>query len=94
MRKTPLYTFFFVITLVSILTLLQIIVSNSIATGGAVVGQIRTEIAQVKKENGILREEIYQDASLTHVASAAAQMGIVEKSDELVLTAPLPLALK
>lgn len=69
------------------LAVLQITTSNMLSTDGIDLGNMQSRLAQLKKENTLLREKIYTVGSLTHVASVAAGLGFVpEKSAEFIPT--------
>ena len=75
-------------------SIVQISVSNSLITEGITLSRIQAQIAQVKKTNILLAENLYTTASYTHIASQAASLGFVEAKSPVYLTDPMPLAIK
>lgn len=94
--KHFLYFFVGVLTIVLLVvsTLVQISVSNSLTTEGIRLAKIQDEIDATKKENMLLAEKVYTDASYTHIASQAATAGFVEGNASIYISNPGPLALK
>jgi cell division protein FtsL len=76
------------------LSLVQVVVANSISTTGIEIGKIDKELATYKKKNAVLHEQVLIASSLTHVASVAATMGFNEAKTQLVVETPLPLAVR
>lgn len=75
-------------------TILQIIISNSLSTKGIALSGIEAEIDSYKKENMQLNEKILFSSSLTHVASAAAAMGFSPEKDVVDISGVVPIAIK
>lgn len=90
MRKTKRF-FSIILIIIVFLSIVQVVVSNHIATTGVILSQLTEEIDTYKKQNTILREEILSSSSLLHIASEAAKLGFVQAESEFVLTSP-PLA--
>ena len=91
MRKTRI----FIITIISIIVILsvvQVIVANSIATHGVEIANMQNEIKKIKRENFVIKEKILQKSSLTEIASKAGQLGFVRGNKNIYLSTPLPLA--
>lgn len=83
-----------VILVVVILSITQVIVSNSLSTTGFELGKIQDEMKRYQTENALLSERLLTESSLTHISSTAAQLGFVEAKNQVYLGTPLPLALK
>lgn len=86
----------FLISLISIVTILavvQITASNFLATDGIDLASIKNQIAALKKENLILKQQIYTLSSLTEVASKAAILGFVPENNIVFLNKPQSLAI-
>lgn len=83
-----------IVSLILLLSIVQIVVSNRLSTTGIVVDKIEKEAALYQKENAILREKIYVASSYTMIASHAAELGFTDTTTDIVLTSPLPVALK
>lgn len=91
MRRTV--RFFSVILIVIVfLSIVQVVVSNRIATTGVTLSKLSEEVGAYRKQNAILREEILFSSSLMHIASEAANLGFVQAESEFVLTSLPPLA--
>lgn len=74
------------------LSLVQVVVANSISTTGIELGKIESEIAAYKKKNAVLHEQVLISSSLTNIASEASRLGFEESKSQLVVESPLPIA--
>ncbi len=74
------------------LSLVQVVVANSISTTGIELGKIENEIAAYKKKNAVLHEQVLISSSLTNIASEASRLGFEESKSQLVVESPLPIA--
>jgi hypothetical protein len=74
------------------LSIMQVVVANSIATHGIELAHMQSEIKKIKRENFVIREKILQKSSLTEIASRAGELGFVRSTKNVYLSAPLPLA--
>lgn len=74
------------------LSLVQVVVANSISTTGIELGKMEKEIAVYKKKNAVLHEQVLISSSLTQIASKAGEMGFEESKTQLVVESPLPIA--
>lgn len=90
--KKPLVFIGFNIIIIVALSLVQVIVSTSIATTGAELGKLQEDISVLKKKNAILHEQVLVESSLTHIASEAAEMGFEDADSPLVFSDETPLA--
>lgn len=77
-----------------VLTIVRIVVANSISTSGVELGKINENVNSYKLENYILSEKLLEQSSLSAIASEAAKLGFADTSDSFVLNNPLPIALK
>ncbi|MCL5438486.1 MAG: hypothetical protein M1268_00675 [Patescibacteria group bacterium] len=93
MKKTFYFIGFIVFTII-ILSILQIAISNSLSTKGIVLEKINREIDGYKKENFFLREKLLLATSYTVIASEASIAGFTKEKSQVVLTSPLPLAIR
>lgn len=89
-----IYFIFFLTFVIFTLTIVQIVVSNSLSTSGISLANVNREINQYKKENTFLRERLLEASSLTNIEKKALTMGFGREGTEFVIVAPLPLALK
>ena len=90
--KKPLILIGFNIVVILFLSLVQVVVANSISTTGIELEKMHEEIAVLQKKNALLHEEVLVASSLTNIASKAAELGFSEEKSPLVLSSPLPLA--
>lgn len=93
MRKPKLFITS-IILIIIFLSVVQVVVSSSLSTTGATLGKLQKEINTYKKENTELKEKLLMVSSLTNVASQAAELGFIEEKTFVLLSAPLPLAVK
>jgi cell division protein FtsL len=77
-----------------VLSLVRVVITNAISTNGIDLVRIQEQIDQYKKDNSLLHEQVLALSSLTHVASVAGELGFVTSKTQLVISEPLPLALK
>ena len=85
--KTIKYIITTLVLTIAVLVVVQVSASNMLSTDGIDLGRMQYEIAEVKKENTLLKEKIYTQASLNTVASQAATLGFIpEKSPEYIKT--------
>ncbi|HLD01886.1 MAG TPA: hypothetical protein VJC10_03325 [Patescibacteria group bacterium] len=90
MKRISVIILFFIIIVLSVV---QVVVANSISTTGIILSKLHKEIATYEKENGKLKDEILTQSSYTRIASIAGELGYVEAKSPVSLSAPLPLAL-
>ena len=89
MKKTLFLLLLFIVLGLSIL---HIIVSNRLSTAGVELDTVQKQLTFYRKQNLILQEDVLDNSSLFHIASAAATMGFVNEKSHVYLSAPLPLA--
>lgn len=75
------------------LLLTRIILSSTFSVDGIAIASQKTEIADLDRENMLLREKIYTAAAYTTIASDAATMGFVEEKSEISLGSTASFAL-
>ncbi len=90
--KKPLLFIGFNFIVITILSLIQVVVSNNISTTGIELGKLQDEISLLKKQNIVLREQVLISSSLTNIASRASEMGFKDSSSPLVISRNTPLA--
>lgn len=93
MKKPKLFILFLIFIVVS-LSIVQVAVSNMLATSGLFLDRLNTEIEYYEMENSKLFEKLLLKSSLTEVASEAANVGFVGRKSQIVLTNQPPIALK
>jgi cell division protein FtsL len=76
------------------LSLVQIVFSSAFATDGIELTKLQSTQTTLEKENSLLKEKVYETASLTVIADEAKKMGYTEATkSRMVLSDPLPIAL-
>jgi cell division protein FtsL len=89
MKKT---FFILLIGIIICLSCFHVIVSNMLSTAGVELDDLQKKVTLYRKQNLLLREDMLENSSLYHVASAAASMGFVSEKSHVYFSAPLPLA--
>jgi len=92
--KKPIVLLIFLFLIILGLALVQIGLSNKIATTGEQLTALQNEIDVYKKENTILNQKLLSASSLTTIAAKAKKLGFVDDNTQIDLSAPLPLALR
>lgn len=92
--KKPVFFVLFIIGAVFILSVVQIVVSNSLSTKGVSLGKLEDETNLYKKENALLKEKLLLVSSYTRIASEAGMLGFVRHQGQVYLASPLPLAFR
>lgn len=75
------------------LVIFRVILSSSFAIDGITLDRLHIQLAQLQKENMLLKEKIYTASSLTMIASDAAQMGFVEEKTSIAISNVSSLAI-
>jgi len=81
-----------IIGIVIFLSLVQLVISHSLATTGEKVRQLELKATQLEKENAVLTEEINKTGSLSRIAKEAEKLGLVKATQVLHLTPEIPVA--
>ncbi len=92
--KKPISFITFLTSTILILSVIQVVVSNRLSTTGAALGNLQDEILQYKTQNAFLSEKFLSISSFEYIASKAAELGFAQEKSSVVLTYPLPLAVK
>lgn len=92
--KKSLFFINFIIFVIITLSVIQVIVSNSLSTKGVLLSQLEDEIRIYKKENSLIREKVLVMSSFTNIASKAGELGFAEDKSQIVLTPTLLLAVR
>ena len=74
--------------------MVRVTVENSISTTGIELMKLQEEVAAYKKDNALLQEKYLANSSLINIAAKARKKGFVDSTNQVYLSAPLPLALK
>ena len=92
--KKPLFIIGFLGCITLVLLLARITLENNFSTTGITLVALQNEISTLKHDNEKLEVKYLQAASFTTIAAKAKKLGYVPVSDEVDLTAPVPLALR
>lgn len=90
--KKPIAFILFLSCIIGLLTVVQVIVSNRLATSGVTLAKAQEELRDYKKENALLQQTYLEQAALTTVASQAAELGFKAGTAQVYLHIPVPLA--
>lgn len=82
----------FIIAIVVVLSVIQVVVSNSLSTTGIELAKIQKEQEAYDKKNSLLREKLLLASSYTQISSRAGTLGFVEEKSRYFVSAPLPIA--
>lgn len=75
-----------------VLELVNISLTNRMATDSIEASQLKKELAVVVQENNVIRAKVYELASYDSVASRAAEFGFKEAVDTISLDTPVQVA--
>lgn len=92
--KKPALLITILISIIAVLSIVRIFISNNIATSGIVLSRISEQVEKYKLENSILSEKLYNLSALTNVSEKAYHLGYREEKTALVLIQKQPIALK
>ena len=92
--KKPFFFIGFMSLTIICLSIVQVIISNSLSTTGLDLAKIERELHTYQRENDTFRQKVLITSSLTQIASVAGELGFTSKKSEIFLTTPLPLAVK
>lgn len=68
-----------------ILSVIQISISNMLSTGGIHLSELQQKVAYYQRENAMLREKIYSQASLTAISEKAEKEGFAPQGKQTAL---------
>lgn len=92
--RRPLVFLFFLFSIIMLLSVVQVVVSNRLSTTGLELAKMQEEMKLYKNENALLSERLLEASSLTQIASKAAELGFVEARSLIVVSAHVPIAAK
>ena len=90
--KKPILVILFIFSVIIGLSLVQISLSNQISTAGAELAHLEKEVAEYKRKNIILKEQVLEASSLLTLSKKAEKQGFVQSKSQVYLNTPLPLA--
>lgn len=93
MKKPFVFITCIIITILS-LSVIQVVISNSLSTTGLDLSKIEGNLHVYQRENDMLRQKMLIASSLTRIASVAGELGFASKKSEIFVSTPLPLAAK
>ncbi|HEX7041675.1 MAG TPA: hypothetical protein VF189_00340 [Patescibacteria group bacterium] len=82
------------IGIIVVLSIVQISISNAFSTDGITLGKMQEKIAQIEKENMMLKEQLYTKSAYTTIQASASAEGFVENKSSIVLGGVQPLAIR
>ena len=82
------------LTIIIGLSLVQVILSNSLSTTGLDLSRIEKETKLYKNENAVLREKLLIATSLSEIASKAAALGFSQNKSRVFVRTSMPIAVK
>lgn len=92
--KKPVLLLSLLFVIIIGLSIVQIALSNQMATAGTELAEISNKIDEYKKENTQLEEKVLEASALTTIDTKAQKLGFVPETTQIDLSTPLPLALK
>lgn len=92
--KKPIIIISSLILVIMVLTVTRAIISNNLSTTGVDLSRIDQEIDIFQRKNVLLQEKTLHASAFTTLARTAEQKGYEAISSQIVLTSPLPIALK
>lgn len=82
------------IFIVIVLSLVQVVLSNSLSTTGLDLYNIDNQVLAIKNENSSIREKLLSETSLTEIASKAAEEGYIAENSHVFVGSSIPVAVK
>ena len=73
------------VLIIIMLLLVKLTAEGNLVTGGEEYDHIEKQIAEIKRENILLKEQIYQNSSLTTIEQRATAMGFVPMGQPIYL---------
>ncbi|MCL4353756.1 hypothetical protein M1615_04850 [Patescibacteria group bacterium] len=92
--KKPALLILFLLTVILLLSVVRIYISNQIATSGVVLGDLEQKTEQLKIDNSELAQKVYAYSSLTNVAAKAYDLGYTDQTSDYVLSNQMPVAIR
>lgn len=91
MNKTNIIIVFLIISTL-LLEMVNIFLTNRMATDSIEASQLKKELAVLTQENNVIRAKVYELASYESVASRAAEFGFKEAGGAISLDTPVQVA--
>lgn len=93
MKQTPKLILITLFLLVGILSVVHVIVANSLSTSGVILNSLEQERNELQKQNAMLAEQMLLASSYNNIASKAGELGLVSRQRQVYINNP-PLALR
>lgn len=91
--KKPLLLIIFFLTIIMVLSTVQVGTSSKLSTTGLELEKLQSQINKYKKENMVLEEKVLESSALINVSRKAKELGFVQSRSQIYLSSPLPFAL-
>lgn len=92
--KKPLILFTLLLSVVVVLAISQVVISNSLSTRGVGLDSLDQQIAVYKKKNALIKEKLLEISSFNYIASSAARIGFIEEKSRIFVSSSLPIAIR
>jgi len=73
------------LAIASILYIWDFLLKQSLTTAGYSLESLQNQLDEIRRENLILQNKIYEESSLTHVAQSAKERGFVPAQDYIIV---------
>lgn len=80
--------------LIAVLAVVQVLISNRLASFGEKLKDQEIEISQLSQKNLEIKKELSQSRSLGELTEAAKELGLTPANSIIYLTPEIPVALK
>lgn len=78
--KKPTFVSIVLALTIALLSVVHVVVSNSVATTGVTLSLLERELSRVKRENALLSEKVLVASSFTNISSRAASLGFAQRT--------------
>lgn len=83
----------FLLTILTIgLQVVNVFISNTIASGSVEAALLKAEIEKVEEKNEIVKAKLLEYSSFTRVASRAAELGFIDSKSFITVNSPREVA--
>ena len=79
--------------LIVVLSIAQLFISNKLTTEGLELARLEEETKVLSESNAQLEEEVTKSLALTHIASKAAERGMIKENSVLSISSSTRIAL-
>lgn len=92
--RRPRFLITLIFLTIIVLSVVRVAIENSISTAGTELMALESTMEKYRRENSQLKERYLASSSLTRIANVAKEEGFTVAKSQVILSAPLPLALK